>query len=154
MNKAEFDDIVRASAAVKGSRLMPRFMRHTASRWRALLVFAEMLLLAGAVFLAIYVRFISDPDPLGAYSTLWLQGIRALLFATMIVLGMTAMGLHQAQLRESWSGTLVRQATGFALGTFSLLVLYYAFPPLELCRGILTMALLFGFASVAVLLVA
>jgi sugar transferase (PEP-CTERM system associated) len=148
MSKAEFTEILQAPAAWRATRLMPRFMRRTASRWLALVVALEIVLLMGAVFLAIYLRFISNPEPLTSYASLWLQGVRALLFAVMVVLGMTTMGLYQPHLRESWSGSLLRQAVGFMFGTFGLLVLYYAFPPLELGRGILTMALLFGFALV------
>ncbi len=151
MNKAEFDDAMQKPAAAATSSLMPRFMRRTASRWRALIVTLEVLLLVGAVFLAIYVRFISYPEPLNSYTALWLQGVRALLFATMILVGMTAMGLYQTHLRETWFGALARQAVGFMLGTLGLLVIFYLFPPLALGRGILAMALLFGFVSIAVL---
>ncbi|TYT23941.1 TIGR03013 family PEP-CTERM/XrtA system glycosyltransferase [Luteimonas viscosa] len=133
---------------------MPRFMRRTASRWRAAMILLEVLLLMGAAFLAVYVRFISDPEPLSAYTSLWLQGVRALLFATMMVLGMTTMGLYQTHLRETWAGALSRQAVGFMLGTLVLLTVFYLFPPLEFGRGILALALAFGFVFVAGLRVA
>ncbi|WP_316247557.1 TIGR03013 family XrtA/PEP-CTERM system glycosyltransferase [Luteimonas viscosa] len=154
MNKAEFDDAVPTTAASRGSSLMPRFMRRTASRWRAAMILLEVLLLMGAAFLAVYVRFISDPEPLSAYTSLWLQGVRALLFATMMVLGMTTMGLYQTHLRETWAGALSRQAVGFMLGTLVLLTVFYLFPPLEFGRGILALALAFGFVFVAGLRVA
>ncbi|WP_273544216.1 TIGR03013 family XrtA/PEP-CTERM system glycosyltransferase [Luteimonas saliphila] len=154
MNKAEFDDAVPTTAASRGSSLMPRFMRRTASRWRAAVILLEVLLLMGAAFLAVYVRFISDPEPLSAYTSLWLQGVRALLFATMMVLGMTTMGLYQTHLRETWAGALSRQAVGFMLGSLGLLTVFYLFPPLEFGRGILALALAFGFVFVAGLRVA
>ncbi|TWT23820.1 TIGR03013 family PEP-CTERM/XrtA system glycosyltransferase [Luteimonas marina] len=128
---------------------MPRFMRRTASRWRALMVTTELLLLCGAVFLATYLRFISHAEPLASYTTTWLLGARALLFASAIMLGMTTMGLYQIHLRGTRFGALIRQAVGFLLGTICLLTLYYAFPPLEIGRGILAMALFFGFTFVA-----
>ncbi|HRO27116.1 MAG TPA: TIGR03013 family PEP-CTERM/XrtA system glycosyltransferase [Luteimonas sp.] len=148
MNNAKFEDGLQAQARRHGS-LMPRFMRRTASRWRALVVVTELLLLCGAVFLASYLRFISHAEPLAAYTTMGLLGVRALLFAIAIMLGMTTMGLYQTHLRGTRFGALLRQAVGFLLGTFGLLVLYYVFPPLEIGRGILAMALFFGFAFVA-----
>ncbi|MCA0394249.1 MAG: TIGR03013 family PEP-CTERM/XrtA system glycosyltransferase [Proteobacteria bacterium] len=130
---------------------MPRFMRRTASRWRALMVVAEALLLVAAMFLAVYLRFFQSEAPLYAYSGMWLQGVRAGLFAVMLILGMTAMGLYQNHLRESLFGTLARQAIGFLIGTLGLLVVFYLLPPLEIGRGVLALALLFGFVFVALL---
>lgn len=151
MNKADFEEALQVAAARPGGWLVPRFMRRTASRWRALFIAVEILLLCGAVFLAIYARFISYPEPLTTYTSLWVQGVRALLFATMIMLGMAAMGLYQSHLRETRFGALVRQAVGFMLGTFGLLAFYYVYPPLELGRGILAMALVAGFVLVSAL---
>ncbi len=128
---------------------MPRFMRRAGSRWRAALLLAEGLLLASAMFLAVYIRFIGSETPLLAYSTMWTQVIRAGVFATMLILGMTAMGLYQGHLRQSQFGALGRQAIGFMLGTLGLLVLFYLVPQLGIGRGVLALALLFGFLFVA-----
>ncbi len=150
MNRANIETPPpQSSATGKLGGLMPRFMRRTASRWRALILACEALVLVAALFLAVYLRFIGSDAPLHAYTSLWLQGVRAGVFATMLILGMTAMGLYQSHLRESQFGTLARQALGFMLGTFGMLVLFYLVPQLEIGRGVLALALLFGFLFVA-----
>lgn len=128
---------------------VPRLMRGTASRWRTLLVVSEAGLLACAVFLAIYLRFITHPDPLQTYATLDLQLLRAGIFSGMIVLGMTTMGMYQTHMRETWFGAVARQAVAFLVGTLGLLVLYYMLPIVEIGRGVLVIALLLGFILVA-----
>lgn len=124
---------------------VPRLMRGTASRWRTLVLLAEALLLVGAVFLAVYLRFITHADPLQTYAALSVQFVRATIFAVMMILGMTAMGMYQAHLRDTWFGTVARQAVAFLLGTLGLLVLYYIVPPVEIGRGVLALALTAGF---------
>lgn len=128
---------------------MPRLMRGTAARWRTMLVLSEALLLVSAVFLAIYLRFIAHTEPLHAYATLALQSLRASVFAAMIMLGMTAMGMYQSHLRETWFGAFARQLVGFLLGTLGLLVIYYVIPTVEMGRGVLLLSLVIGFLLVA-----
>ncbi len=124
---------------------MPRFLRHTAARWLVVMLVVETSLMIAAVFLAVYLRFITYPQPLDAYVATWLQFTRAAIFAAFIVFGMTALGLYQAHLRETWFGAIARQAVAFVLGAVGLLVLYYIVPEFELGRGVLTLSLLIGF---------
>jgi sugar transferase (PEP-CTERM system associated) len=138
-----------ATATTGAQRWVPRFMRQTAARWLALMLLAELALLVGAVFLSVYLRFINYPDPLEAYVALWLQTARAVVFAVFIVFGMTALGLYQAHLRETWFGAIARQAVAFVLGAVGLLVFYYIVPSLQLGRGVLGLSLLFGFVAIA-----
>ena len=150
MNRANIDTPPpQATTTAKLGGLMPRFMRRTASRWRALMIVGEALLLVAAVFLAVYLRFFASDMPLQAYTTIWLQSLRAGVFAVTLILGMTAMGLYQTHLRETLFGTLARQAIGFLIGTFGMLVVFYVVPQLEIGRGVLALALLFGFVFVA-----
>lgn len=128
---------------------MPRLIRGTAARWRTLILATEALLLCGAVFLAVYLRYITYPDPLQTYATIQLQFVRGTVFAAMMMLGMTAMGMYQTHLRETWFGAIARQAVGFLLGTLGLLVLYYIIPQIEIGRGVLALALAVGFLLIA-----
>ena len=136
-------------ASVSNGGHVPRLVRRTASRWRTLILLSEALLLACAVFLAIYLRFITHPDPLQTYATLNLQLLRASVFAVMLILGMTTMGMYQTHMRETWFGAVARQAVAFLLGTLGLLVLYYIVPTVEIGRGVLVIALLVAFVLVA-----
>ncbi|MBX3727263.1 MAG: TIGR03013 family PEP-CTERM/XrtA system glycosyltransferase [Xanthomonadales bacterium] len=135
-------------------RLLPRFLRHTASRWRSVVLAVEFSLLVLAVVLAVYLRFFTYDAPLQAYTSLWLQLARAAAFALFIMFGLTAMGLYQAHLRETWFGAVARQALAFLLGATGLLVLYYVLPELALGRGVLGLALLIGFALLGLFRVA
>ena len=48
-----------AGGAYRGH--MPRLIRGTAAHWCTLVLASEALLLCGAVFLAVYLRFIAHP---------------------------------------------------------------------------------------------
>jgi sugar transferase (PEP-CTERM system associated) len=124
---------------------MPRFLRHTASRWLIFMLVIEACLMIAAVHLAVYLRFIAYPDPLEAYVAGWLQLTRAGVFAAFILFGMTALGLYQAHLRDTWFGAIARQTVAFVLGAIGLLVLYYIVPEFQLGRGVLGLSLLLGF---------
>jgi len=129
---------------------MLRFFRQQAVHWLILLGLAELLLLIGSVFAAIYLRYITTASPLRAYvSTLWLQFGRAGIFAIVLMLGLAALGLYQTHLRESWFGVLARQAVGFALGWVGLVVIYYVIPEARIGRGVLALALLIAFIAIA-----
>lgn len=128
---------------------MPRLIRGTAAHWCTLTLVSEALLFCGAVFLAVYLRFIMHPDPLQADATINTQLLRAAVFTAVMMLGMAAMGMYQTQLRETWFGAIARQAVAFLLGTLGLLVLYYAIPQVEIGRGVLALALAIAFLLIA-----
>ena len=128
---------------------MPRLIRGTAAHWCSLILVTEALLLSGAVFLAIYLRFITYAEPLQTYAAIHTQLVRAAVFAAMMMLGMTAMGMYQTHVRETWFGAIARQAVAFLLGTLGLLVLYYAVPQIEIGRGVLALALAIGFLVIS-----
>jgi sugar transferase (PEP-CTERM system associated) len=155
MNDVEMETrgsaLLRLSAAplpAKGRML--RFFREQAVHWLILVGLGELLILVGSVFGAIYLRYITAPSPLNAYvSTWWLQLGRAGIFAIVLMLGLSALGLYQTHLRESWFGVIARQAVGFALGWIGLVVLYYVVPEARIGRGILALALLIAFVAIA-----
>src|SRR5690606_3252684 len=95
MARGESRDIQQSMALAPAmhSGHMPRLMRGTAARWRTLILLSEALLLVMAVYLAIYLRFITHADPLHTYAPLSVQLVRACVFAAMMMLGMTTMGM-------------------------------------------------------------
>ena len=130
---------------------MLRLLRRQGMHWALFLGLCECLLLIGAVYAAIYLRYVQADDPLGAYvSHWWLQFGRAAVFAVAVMIGLAALGLYQAHMRETWFGILARQAVGFALGAVGLIVLYYLLPDVRLGRGLLALALLIGFVTISV----
>jgi sugar transferase (PEP-CTERM system associated) len=76
---------------------------------------------------------------------------KAVVFAVVMVLSMTATGLYQRKLRDGPSGLLLRVFASFALGMVALSVIFYAFPALFLGRGALLLAFGIAFAAVAII---
>ncbi|HET9834890.1 MAG TPA: TIGR03013 family XrtA/PEP-CTERM system glycosyltransferase [Rhodanobacteraceae bacterium] len=126
---------------------MFRLLRQRALRWQLFLAAIEFLLLVTCVYTAVGLRYWGDPVTQVNFGHA--LRLRALLVALMVLLGMVALGLYQNHLRANWRGLFTRQAVGFALGGSALLVLYYAFPPAYIGRGVLGIALVVGFFVVA-----
>jgi sugar transferase (PEP-CTERM system associated) len=125
---------------------MVRFLRHQTARWLLLLGAGELLLLAGAMRVAVSLRYIEAPDPLAEYSPNLYA--RAFVFALVIVVSMAALGLYRTHLRASWVGQVARQLTAFVIGAVGLTVSYYVIPQAYVGRGVLAIALCLGFAAV------
>jgi sugar transferase (PEP-CTERM system associated) len=123
---------------------MLRFLHRQTVRWLLLLGVAEALLLGASIYAAAYLRF-SGPDESQYVRFLPAQ---ALVFAVLIMLGLGAMGQYQTYMRAGWFGLLARQAIGFVLGGFALVVTYYVVPQAYVGRGVLGLALVFGFVAV------
>ncbi|KRA33146.1 sugar transferase [Rhodanobacter sp. Root627] len=126
---------------------MNRLFRQRAVRWQLLLVLVEFVLLVACIYAAAMVRF-GGGNTHAPYEEVlpW----RAPLVAMVLILAMGSLGLYQVHLRASWLGRLSRQGVAFILGGVTLTVLYYSVPPAYLGRGVLAVALLFGYIAVAV----
>jgi sugar transferase (PEP-CTERM system associated) len=125
---------------------MLRFLRRQSVRWLMLLGFCELLLLAASLCLATYLRYFRNADELAEFSVHLPE--RSMVFATVIVIGMVAMGQYQAHMRTTRFGLLARQAVAFVLGGVLLVVGYYVVPQAYVGRGVLAIALSLGFALV------
>ena len=121
-------------------------MNRQATRWILLLACSELVLLGISLNLAMYLRYFSNAEQLSEFSQHMPQ--RALVFAVCIMLGLAALGQYQAHMRTSWFGLLARQAVGFALGIFGLVVAYYLVPQAYVGRGVMMIALAIGFVAV------
>ena len=107
------------------------------------LLFSEYALLFAMVYGGIYLRFDEVSwQPIGLESLDSLP-LKAFVFASVMVLGMLAMGQYQApssQGRHFLPYTLMRISLSLALGVFALLVVYYIFPQILLGRGVVAYA--------------
>lgn len=121
---------------------MFHFLHRQSVRWLLLLGLVELVLLAGSLAAATQLRFSNQHD-LAEFSRL--LPLRAAVFSLAIVLGLAALGQYQTYMRASWFGLLARQAIGFVLGWFALVVFYYVFPQAYVGRGVLGIAMLIGF---------
>lgn len=125
---------------------MFRFLRRQANRWLVLLVAVEFLLLAASLNLAMRLRYFGRPGDLAEVAHHLPE--RSLAFATVMLMGMVALGQYQSHMRTSWFGLLARQAVGFLLGGLGLFVLYYLVPQAYVGRGVMGIALLLAFTLV------
>ncbi|HEX5489091.1 MAG TPA: TIGR03013 family XrtA/PEP-CTERM system glycosyltransferase [Rhodanobacteraceae bacterium] len=126
---------------------MYRLFRQRALHWQLLLVSVEFGMLTSGVYAAVMLRYWGDADAQLAFSQMlrW----RAPLVAGVVIAAMAALGLYQVHLRAGWLGRLSRQGVAFVLGGVVLTVLYYAYPDAYVGRGVLSIALVFGYLVVA-----
>ncbi|MGH8192741.1 MAG: TIGR03013 family XrtA/PEP-CTERM system glycosyltransferase [Rhodanobacteraceae bacterium] len=125
---------------------MFRLFRKRALHWQLLLVLVEFGILTGGVYASVILRYWGHADTQAAFSQAlhW----RAPLVGGILILAMAALGLYQVHLRAGWLGRVSRQSVAFVLGGVALTVLYYAFPDAYLGRGVLAIALTFGYIAV------
>lgn len=98
----------------------------------------QCLVLVGAVYAAVFVRFWEIGEPLqGIDGPLW---PRALLFAGAVLLGMVAMGIYQRQRRDGHLQITLRILASFALAGLGLAIVFYLIPALYLGRGVTALA--------------
>lgn len=113
-----------------------------------LLGLLEAALLIGSVYLAAHLRFANlEAAVLGGIGPLW---PRAWLFALLVLICMTAMGVYQARGREGMSGVMLRTAVSYFLGAAALSMVFYTFPALHLGRGVFIIAAVLSFFSLFV----
>jgi sugar transferase (PEP-CTERM system associated) len=125
---------------------MVRLLRQQARRWMAFIAAIDATLLMAAVSCAARVRYNGDADSYAIVADH--LGWRAGLFTGTILLCLFALGLYQAQTRETPRGVFVRQVVAFAIGAIALAILYYALPQAYIGRGVLALAMLFGLTAV------
>ncbi len=113
---------------------------HTVFLW---LAFAEFLLFIMSVYLGAYTRF--EGSAVIAEESIGPILPRALIFAIVMVLSMSAMGLYQPHTREGSSGVVIRTIGAFLFMGLAISVIFYLFPDLLLGRGALALSLLVAF---------
>ena len=106
----------------------------------------EGALLFGAVYLAVLIRIGPDPREVSAsIGPIWPE---AVVFASVMLLSMTAVGLYNKRLRDGFEGVLVRILMSFFAATMVMALLYYAFLDIFLGRGVLLISLALAFVII------
>ncbi|MDP6435924.1 MAG: TIGR03013 family PEP-CTERM/XrtA system glycosyltransferase [Gammaproteobacteria bacterium] len=118
-----------------------RIFSHPVPVWVVLLVFTELALGAFSLYAGVYIRFGGD-QALIAESIAGPLYPRALVFGSMIVLGMLAMGLYQIRQEPRLSSNLGRIVVGIALGALASTIIYYLLPFTFTGRGAFALSLL------------
>ena len=115
-------------------------------RWMAALVTYEFLTLVAALYVAAHIRFAGQT---------WLVEAElgdvlphAVVFAIVMQLAMSAMGLYRRDFRDRALGQAIHLGVAFALGGLALMVLFYAWPPAWVGRGILLISVALGLVGI------
>ena len=127
-------------------------MQHFNRHFRKLgitLLGIEIVVLMGSFHLAVAIRFLTPghsffPD----FSSVFPQ---AMIFSSVMILSMQAMGMYQLNFRENFSHTLLRLMPAYAMGLGIITLIIYIAPSAYFGRGILFFVMLF--ATIGVLLV-
>ncbi|MBD8524853.1 TIGR03013 family XrtA/PEP-CTERM system glycosyltransferase [Pseudomarimonas arenosa] len=122
---------------------------HPARRWVVLLGLAEFVVLFGAFHLAVWLRFGGDPK----LTALAFGEVteRALIFTSVQVLALAAVGMYVMYAREGLNGYIVRGLLACLVGGAVLAILQYALPGQAIGRGVMAMALGLGWFGVIIL---
>ncbi|MBL8298384.1 MAG: TIGR03013 family PEP-CTERM/XrtA system glycosyltransferase [Rhodanobacteraceae bacterium] len=122
---------------------------HPTRRWIVLLAAAEWVVLLLVFYAAAWLRFLGDTELMAqAFGDV---GKRALVFASIQVAAMVAMGMYVAHSREGLNGYAVRALVAFVGGGLVLIALQYAMPFNPIGRGVLFPALFLGFCAIVLM---
>ena len=119
-----------------------------ALRPMTVLWYVDLAIIVLAVIGAANLRFSGDPE--GHMAFLQNATGRALLVGLALTGSMAMFGLYQVHLRPRTSDLVLRIVLAFVFGSSALLVLYYAFPPAYIGRGVLAITLLLSLVSAVV----
>nr|CRH08069.1 Putative glycosyltransferase. Bacterial sugar transferase [Candidatus Magnetococcus massalia] len=128
---------------------MIRIFRHYISRWSLLLVLMETTIYLLSVYAGVALRFYSEaePDDIHAEFLFW----RALFFALVMLISMTATGRYQRMMGDGLAGELLSVGLSFIIGLVATSMLFYAFPDLFIGRGAFAFAWIVALIGVLLL---
>lgn len=125
---------------------MFRIFRHYVPSSLIALVLIEFLLLWLSIYFGVEIRFIGG-EPTAELEPLW---PKALLFASVMFISLTTMGLYKNLYREGFNGVILRLALSLALALAGMSIAFYLFPDLFVGRGVFAGS--FAFAIVAIVI--
>lgn len=126
---------------------MIRIFRHYVPVQLLFLAAVEAAILVLSIYLAVAVRFAGADaaDLLSIGPIIW----RALLFACVMLVTMTAFGMFTRASQTGDLGYYVRFLASFTVGGIAMTFIFYMLPSLLLGRGVMALAFLFAFAGTA-----
>jgi len=130
-----------------------RIANHYVSKIVFVLLFVELLVLLGAAYIGITVRFANLGEPASLLTTEHVSHFftSAIAFAIAIIFSMSAMGMYQLDFNEGLSNPFfLKLMPSFLLGFLILTLVFYVAPDLYFGRGVL--ALVFGISGVGIFL--
>lgn len=122
-------------------KLTSASLRHLL-RPAVVLVVVDALALLAAFYLAFWMR--DGLDVVSGRESTGPLALRALSFATWVLVGLLSMGLYRARQRPTAGEVSVRVILGVALGGAGNVLFFYLIPSLTLSRGVLFIGLAFA----------
>lgn len=111
----------------------------------------EGLILFCSIYIGSWLRLGDRLQSQGVAAEQGAIWVEALVFAIVLLISLTAMGLYNIRLRERLEGVIIRLVLAFLVGTMCLTVLFYVFTDMFLGRGVLALSLLTAFAALVIL---
>lgn len=105
----------------------------------------EAVIFFASIYVGAHIRFYDNPHLLNELGDLY---PRALLFTFIIQISLLSMGVYQARLPEGFSGTMLRVAVSFLVGSAVLSFMFYIAPSLYMGRGVIAISAAVSFACV------
>jgi len=127
---------------------MLRLFSHYIPASLVVLVLAEAIVLYFSVYLGIELRFYGDSDKADSISLLEPVNTKALIFSLLMLLSMTAMGLHTRNIVDNFSSMMIRLFLSFGAGFFVIAIIYYIYPQLFLGRGVVGLTFVVSFIGI------
>ncbi|MBF0610576.1 MAG: TIGR03013 family PEP-CTERM/XrtA system glycosyltransferase [Magnetococcales bacterium] len=126
---------------------MIRIFKHYISFWLVLLLSLELVAFFASVYGGVALRFLESPRPDLLHSPPELH-YRALVFALVMVISMTATGRYSRLMENGVVGEALKVGLSFIIGMVAMSLLFYIFPDLILGRGVFGYVMLCSLASV------
>ena len=114
-----------------------------------LLASGDFFISAGATYMGAYIRFRGDVASILS-SVGWLLP-KAVLYAAVVIICLTAIGLYQQRLKGNVFAFAVRVLIGFLFAGMLLAFIFYLCPQLSVGRGVLIIAMALSMAGIIVL---
>lgn len=127
---------------------MLRIFSHYIPTPIVLLIFVEFAVLYFSVYIGVELRYINDEQT----NKLLLEPLvpKAVTFAIVMWLSMTAVGLHTRNVVDDFASMMIRIFLSFGLGSVAMIFIYYVQPVLFFGRGVFALALLSAFFGILI----
>jgi len=127
---------------------MLRLFSHYIPASLVVLVLVEAIVLYFSVYLGIELRFLEATNKAYSISLLEPVNYKAFVFSLLMLLSMTAMGLHTRNIVDNFSSMMIRLFLSFAAGFFIIAIIYYIYPQLFLGRGVVGFTFVVSFIGI------
>jgi len=114
------------------------------------LLIIEIAVFYSSVYLGVEIRFLNSSDKAASIAQLEPLNLKALMYTVLMILSMTAMGLHTRNLVDDFSSMMIRIFLSFLVGLGVIVLSFYIYPQSFLGRGAFALALLISFFGVLI----